>query len=220
VAKTGRLWQFEAMDFADSTLFISARSPFARRVRLAFLEHGVKFEEKVFDVFKPNPELAALNPLARVPTLRLADGSVLIESEKILEQFYRAHPGSPLLPAGESEQVSAHFWSGVALGLCERAIEFYMEGLRPEGTRDPDLLGEIRDVATRVLERFDAFIGERATIVPGRLTQADLDVGTALAYLSLRYSPQWRGRYSRASDYLQRLDERPSFQATRPPAPG
>lgn len=207
------------MEFHDSMLFVSARSPFARRVRLALLEHGVRFEEKVLDVFKPNPELIALNPLARVPTMRFADGSVLVESEKILETFYRAHPKSPLLPLDEAERVTAHFWSAMALGLCEKTVEYYMETLRPESARDAELLSEIRDIATRVIERFDSFLSDRETILPGRVTQADLDMGTALAYFSLRYSAQWKSRYTHASDFLHRLDERPSFQATRPPAP-
>lgn len=205
------------MDFNHSLLFVSARSPFARRVRLTFLEHGVSFEEKMLDVFKPNPELSALNPLARVPTLRLADGKVLIESEKILDLFYREHPKSAFQPTDETERVTSHFWSGVALGLCEKTIEFYLESLRPEAVRDGDLLTEVRDVATRSIERFDAFISGRETVLPGRVTQVDLDVGAALAYFSLRYSPQWMSRYSHAADFLRRLEERPSFQATRPP---
>ena len=57
------------VDFQDSVLYISARSPFARRVRLALLENKIRFSEKVFDVFNPLPELITVNPLARVPAL-------------------------------------------------------------------------------------------------------------------------------------------------------
>jgi glutathione S-transferase len=205
--------------FNDSVLFVSARSPFARRVRLAFREHGIRHEEKVVDVFKPNPDLIALNPLARVPTVRLSDGSVLAESEKILGLFYESRPNSPLLAPSGPARVTAHFWSALALGLCEKSVEFYLESLRVESARDPELLEEVREIATRVLERFDAFIGERETIVPGQLTQADLDMGAALGYLSLRYSDQWKSRYDHAADFLRRLEGRPSFEATRPPAP-
>ena len=48
--------------FHDSTLFISLRSPFARRVRLAFIEHGVRYHEVVEDVFKPSAVLIEANP--------------------------------------------------------------------------------------------------------------------------------------------------------------
>lgn len=207
------------MDFNDSMLFVSARSPFARRVRLALIEHGVRYEEKVLDVFKPNPELVALNPLARVPTIRFKDGAVLAESEKILGVFYQSHPQSPLRAPDGKDGVMAHFWSAMALGLCEKTVEYYLETLRPESARDAELLAEVRDIATRLLERLDAFLADRETIVPGRVLQADLDLGTALAYFSLRYPAQWKSRYTHVSDFLRRLDERPSFQATRPPTP-
>jgi glutathione S-transferase len=143
---------------------------------------------------------------------------VAVDSEKILELFYRSRPDSPLLAPKASDRLTVHFWSAMALGLCEKTVEYYLETLRPEEARDTELLTEIREVATRVIERFDSFIGVRETIIQGRLTQADLDMGAALAYFSLRYSAQWQSRYTHASDFLRRLDERPSFQKTRPPA--
>jgi glutathione S-transferase len=207
------------MDFNHCVLMISARSPFARRVRVALLEHGVPFEIKVFDVFQPQPELIALNPLARVPTVRLGDGSVLVESEKILEAFYKTRPESALLPTTQADQVTVQFWSAMALGVCEKAIEFYLESLRPEVTRDAELLLEIRDGVSRVLERFDHFVAGRNSILPGRVTQADFDMAIALEYLSLRYSSQWESRYTHASDFLRRMGERASLDSTRPPPP-
>ncbi|MGK5084371.1 glutathione S-transferase family protein [Bdellovibrionota bacterium FG-1] len=203
--------------FENSTLFVSARSPFARRVRLAFRENGIHYEEKIIDVFKPNSELIALNPLARVPTIQLQSGDVLLESEKILQFLYDSLPNSPLQPQGVVEAVQGAHWSAIAVGLCEKTVEYYMETLRPQDARDSELFAEIRDIATRVLERFDGFIEGRETVLPGRVTQVDLDLGAALTYFSLRYSPQWQTRYSHVARYLRHLEERPSFQVTRPP---
>jgi glutathione S-transferase len=205
------------LDFNDSTLFISARSPFARRTRLALREHLIRHEERVLDVFKPNPELFAVNPLARVPAIRLKSGEELMDSEKILELFYRSHPQSPLLPQGDAEWVTVAQWSAIAVGFAEKTVEYYLETLRAETSRDAELLAEVKEVATRVLERFDGFIGSRETILPGRLTQADLDMGAALAYFTLRYSSQWQGKYANVALYLRKLEERDSFKATRPP---
>lgn len=206
------------IDFNDSLLYVSARSPFSRRVRLALHEHGVSHEVKVVDVFKPNPDMTTLNPLSRVPTLQLRDGQVIVESEKILGLFYQSRPDSPLLPSKPGDRLTTHFWSAMALGLCEKTVEYYLETLRRVEARDIELLDEIREVATRVIERFDSFIGERETIVPDQLTQADLDMGVSLAYFSLRFSTQWQSRYTHASNFLRRLDERASFRETRPPA--
>ncbi len=208
----------QPIDFDRSTLFISARSPFARRVRLAFREHALAYDEKILDVFKPTPELIALNPLCRVPTLKLASGDVLIDSEKILQSFYLSHSESSLLPKSREDWLLASHWSAIATGLCEKTVEYYFETLRPESARDAEAVEEVRQIAQRTLERFNEAIGERETILSSGLSQADLDMGAALAYLSLRYSSQWKSRYTRAGAYLSRLESRASFQETKPPA--
>src|SRR5438105_2764330 len=129
------------LEFEGSRLMISARSPFARRVRLAFLEHGVGFEEIVLDVLKPQPELWAKNPLGRVPTLILRDGQVLWDSNFILQAFYEGR-SSRLMPQDRFARMECLKWSTLAAGLCEKLVEYYLEALRPEPARDPEMIAE------------------------------------------------------------------------------
>jgi glutathione S-transferase len=200
--------------FAESTLYISARSPFARRVRLAFIENQIPYEEQVRDVFKPTPDFIAVNPLARVPALVLKSGEILIDSHFILGTFYELHK-SALLSTNLKDQLLTRHWSGIAVGLCEKSVEYYLENLRPEEKRDTETLDEISAIFGRVLPLFDAFIANRE-FIGSKMTQADLDMGTALTYLSLRYSPQWTQNLSHAASYLARMESRPSFQKTVP----
>jgi glutathione S-transferase len=199
---------------SGSTLIISARSPFARRVRLAFLELRLPFREKVVNVFEPPTELLEANPLGRVPVLVLGDGRRLVDSNQILEVVHAAEPG--LAPRTDAERILCAEWSGLALGIAEKVVQYFLEGLRPESARDEELLTECAQIFERVLGRFEAEIGSRETI-GSTLTQADLDMGTALTYLSLRYSSAWRERFPRSRAYLDRLEERASFQRTIPP---
>src|SRR4051812_41289220 len=104
--------------FNGSTLLISARSPFARRVRLAFFEHDVKFTEKIYNVFEQNADLTKLNPLSRVPTLLLPTGETLIDSNLILQFFYENTRASSLIPFNENERILNYKWSGIAAGIC------------------------------------------------------------------------------------------------------
>src|ERR1700746_892803 len=104
--------------FQGSTLFISARSPFARRVRIALHENGVDFQERVFDVFQPNPELWKANPLARVPALLLKNSHVLIDSSLILQALYEGG-GSPFMPKDTAKRYETYRWTAIALGICE-----------------------------------------------------------------------------------------------------
>ena len=205
------------IDFNDSVLFISARSPFARRVRLAFLENGIRFEERIVDVFHPTAELLEKNPLARVPTLVLKSGKVVIDSNLILQLLYETIQ-SPLTTTSPEDRLSCSHWSALAYGMSEKIVEYYLETLRPEAAQDQELFDETRGIFRRVLERFEAFIGERDFVAAGKLTQADLDMGTALTYLSLRSPDKWTARYPSTSRYLHKLQERPSFIKTQPPA--
>jgi glutathione S-transferase len=196
------------IDFNDSTLMISARSPFARRVRVAFIEHGIRFEEIVYDVFKANPELNALNPLGRVPALKLKNGSVLIDSSLILQAFHENHPQS----------LESYRRSAIALGMCEKAVEYFLETLRPKGQQDAELFDEIRLAMERSLEALNDAISRDDSLPGGGITQGDLDVCVALAYLSLRYPTEWRNRYPALRVYFEKIDRRESFARTCPPA--
>jgi GST-like protein len=60
--------------------------------------------------WEPGPgrdELARVNPLCQIPTLKLADGSVLTESAAILIHLGLQHPASGLLPADAAARAQA-----------------------------------------------------------------------------------------------------------------
>lgn len=203
------------MDFRNCTLLISPRSPFARRVRLAFREHDMNYREQEFNVLQPAPELIAANPLARVPAAVLAEGTTIVDSQTILTLFYDGRQ-SEWFPR-DARRIPCLQWSTLATGLCEKVVEYFLETLRPEDKRDPELLTELRDIVARVLDRAEAQLALSPTLVPGGLTQADLDFATTLGYLQLRYPADWFRRYPRCAEFFARMDERPSFAATRPP---
>lgn len=204
--------------FDGSTLIISARSPFARRVRLALREHGIRYEEKVEDVFHPTATLTDANPLARVPVVRLRSGLTLADSNLILQAFYDSFGGgSPFLPTDLGDRFEALSWSAQAYGLCEKVVEYFLETLRPEDRRDPEVLAEYRSIVERLLPQAEKRLAGRPSFFGSGLTQADLDWGTALAYMTLRDSSEWRERFPALAAYLDSLDARESFIATRPP---
>ena len=203
------------IDLNDSILYYSERSPFARRVRLAFLESGIRFERRVVDVYRPNPDLIPYNLLSRVPTLVLKSGEVIPDSNQILELFYRSH-SSPLEPKSAKDNLVRIEWSALSVGVMEKTVEYFLETLRPESMQDPEVREEIDALIERYLERLEKMIGSATTLIAGQLTQADLDVGSALGYLKVRYHPAALEKYPNTRRYLQNLEARPSFQETRP----
>src|SRR6185369_9420240 len=95
----------------DMLLHWSPRSPFVRKVMIAAHELGlsdrVETVRTVVAASQPNIELMKQNPQSRLPTLVLADGSVIYDSPVICEYLDSLHNGEKLFPADFSERLTA-----------------------------------------------------------------------------------------------------------------
>ena len=80
----------------------SPRSPFVRKVMIVAHEVGLADKMQcirtVAAMTKPHPELMIDNPLSKIPTLVLDDGTVLYDSTVICEYFDGLHDGAKLFP--------------------------------------------------------------------------------------------------------------------------
>jgi glutathione S-transferase len=78
-------------------------SPFASRVRLAIHARSLPVEIAPAGMWLPNgqksPDYLAINPIGKVPTLILDDGSALPESDTIVEYLADAFPEAGLRPS-------------------------------------------------------------------------------------------------------------------------
>ena len=79
------------------TLHGSPISNYHNKVKLALLEKGIPFDEKVIDFRNKDEALLALSPLGKIPFITTAQGS-LCESQTILEYLESVHPEPALLP--------------------------------------------------------------------------------------------------------------------------
>ena len=81
----------------DMLLHWSPRSPFVRKVMIAAHECGladrIETVRTVVAASEPNIELMKENPQSRLPTLRLADGTVIYDSPVICEYFDTLNEG-------------------------------------------------------------------------------------------------------------------------------
>jgi maleylpyruvate isomerase len=79
------------------------RSSAAYRVRIAMNLKGLAFDTIPIHLQKDGgqnrkPEFRAINPLMRVPALKLDSGEILTQSLAIIEYLDETHPQPPLLP--------------------------------------------------------------------------------------------------------------------------
>ena len=84
-------------------LYSYFRSSAAYRVRIAFHLKGLSYETVPIHLQKEGgqnlkPEYRAINPLMRVPALKLDSGELLTQSLALIEYLDEVHPRPPLLP--------------------------------------------------------------------------------------------------------------------------
>ena len=84
-------------------LYSYFRSSAAYRVRIAFNLKGIGYDQIPIHLQKDGglnrkPEFRAVNPLMRVPVLKLDSGEILTQSLAIIEYADETHPQPPLLP--------------------------------------------------------------------------------------------------------------------------
>jgi glutathione S-transferase len=143
------------------------------KVRLLLRRLGLPYELVELDVMKGEtrtPEFLALNPIGRIPALRLEDGTVLAESDAIL--FFLAE-GTPFLPASRLGRAQALQWMFFEQYEHEPSIAVarYIRHLLPPGhpreAELPRLLGR-GNAALAVMEDHLAsrpfLVGERCSI--------------------------------------------------------
>jgi glutathione S-transferase len=106
-------------------LFISPRSPFVRRVRLALRRIGLPVIETPCDVFADPAGLLRVNPLGLIPALRTPEGESLSDSSAILE-FLDDLSGA-IWPRSPPDRARVRQASVLAEGIMQSAVLFYQE---------------------------------------------------------------------------------------------
>ncbi len=197
-------------------LFYSPASPYARKVLILAHETGL-IDRIVVTTAAASPtgsaaEVAAHNPLGKIPALVLEDGTALYDSRVICEYLDGRSTGPRLFPEGDARW-DALTRQALADGLLDAALlTRYERVLRPEAQRwdawEAGQVGKIR----AALDRFESLAAD----LPA------LDIGTvalacALGYLDLRFPDlAWRDNRPALAAWFAVVEGRPSMAATVP----
>jgi glutathione S-transferase len=202
-------------------LFYSAGSPFARIVRIALLESGLdghvtKQEIDRATLYSPESDVLAVNPVGRVPTLELDDGTILTESKLILDYIAAISPRSPLLPCDGSDGWRTLAEAGQAWGLLESVVTWVRAVAQTESQRTTVVVSSEATRANRAADALEMAVTNGA--YAGPLNAAQIVLGAALGLIEPRL-PVWKWRDGRPnlSRWFDAIAVRPSFQATAPP---
>ncbi len=200
------------------TLHWSPRSPYVRKVMIAAHEMGLQDRLRtvrtVVGGTTPHRALMRINPLGKIPTLELEDGSVLYDSPVICEYLDTLHDGPKLFPVTWPARGVALRRLALGDGMLDAALPWLSERFRPAEKQSQPHMDLWR---TKLLACADALEQEADALAAGALTIGHVAIGIALGYLDFRCDDlHWReGRPSLAAWYAT-FNARASVQANPP----
>jgi glutathione S-transferase len=191
----------------------SPASPFGRKVKIAAALLGLsdRIEVVAADTNDPGDSLRGQNPLGKIPTLVLEDGTALYDSSVIVEYLDWLAGSGKIIPAAAPERFKALTLQSLCDGIMDAAL------LQVYETR-------YREPAQYVAKWLDHHAGKvaRGLGVLEAAPPADhRDIGgialaCALGYLDLRFAGRWRADHPRLVAWLDGFAaDVPAFGETR-----
>ena len=192
----------------------SPRSPFVRKVMIVAHELGLADRldciRTVAATTKPHDVLMRDNPLSKLPTLVLADGTVIYDSPVICEYFDSLHDGSKLFPAALPERLTALRWQALGDGMLDFLLLWRNELSRPAQSEPHITSYRIKRAKTLESLEAEAPLLERTPYCIGHIA-----VGVALSYIDFRFpEDQWRQAHPKLAAWHAKVAARPSFKVT------
>jgi glutathione S-transferase len=195
------------------TLLSSPASPFGRKVVIAAALAGLSGQIKVVaaDTSDPDDPVRRHNPLGKIPTLVLEDGSALFDSRVIVEYLDVLAGGGVLIPAAPGERFKSLTLAALADGIADASLlQMYEIRFRDSSRREPKWIAHQQDKVARGLKALEA------APPAGRRDVAHIATACALGYLDLRFEGAWRGDHPALVQWLDGFaSEVPCFEETR-----
>ena len=199
-------------------------SPYTRRVAVSLGLLGFAFDHDARSVFADFDSMRTTNPLGRVPSLILTDGTTLIDSLAILDWLDRQVGAErALLPSSGMARQEALQRIALATGTIDKVMAgAYERFVRPERFRWNDWIARCRTQAEGGL----CALAGQAWPADARLCQDWVTTACMIRYVRLA-DPDLLpvGRHPSLDRVSDRCEALPAFKATWPadyvvPAPG
>ncbi len=199
----------------------SLTSPYVRKVRIVLAEKKLEYKLELNDVWSADTDIARVNPLGKVPCLVLEGGDVLHDSRVIVEYVDTLSPVGRLIPEKGRERALVRTAEALADGVLDAAVLARLEATWAGRTAEQRSQAWIDRQIGKVSAALSAMaeeLGDKPWFSGNQPTLADLASGCALSYLDFRFPDfEWREQYPQLAKLNDKLNQRPSFQSTRPP---
>ena len=189
-------------------------SPYARRVAISLRVLAIPYEHDTRSVFGDFDSMRKTNPLGRIPSLILDDGTVLIDSAAILDWIDESvGPKRALIPPAGPARREALQRIALASGAVDKigGGANYERLIRPQRYRWPEWIERTTVQGQGALAALDAL----SWPADRPIDQAQITAGCVLDYVRVT-APELLppGRYPVLDALLDRLRACPEFAAT------
>jgi glutathione S-transferase len=196
-------------------LLWSSRSPFVRKVVVAAHELGIaeriELQRVNVTASATNAEVMHFNPLNKIPTLLLDDGSVMIDSPVIAEYLDETHGKGELFARNSPRRWQIRRLQALGDGIMNFNIARLGEKARGETASEAFASAFL--VKTKAA--LDVLEQETDDLEP--LTIGSISVAVALAHLDFRFAHDaWHDQRPKLAGWHARFADRPSMRATTP----
>ena len=196
-------------------------SPFTRRVAVSLRIQGVDFEHLDLSTATESDEIRKYNPMVRVPTVILDDGTRLVDSAAILDWFDdQASSQNRLIPeSGVERRHILQLVSWATAAGDKTVVAFYERTRRPE---EMVYLPSVEGAESQILEAFGV-LEEAASetdgwLVGDRISQADISAIIFLQFARIVLPHLFENQAYPALDALREraYSDYPAFAETDP----
>jgi glutathione S-transferase len=199
----------------------SLTSPYVRKVRVVLAEKKLDYQFVLEDVWASDA-INQSNPLGKVPCLVMEGGEAVFDSRVIVEYVDTLSPVGRLIPERGRERAEVRTWEALADGVLDAAVTVRLEQTwtgRKTSQRSPLWVERHMGKIHRALDAMERGLGERAWCWGNHLSLADIAVACSLGYLDFRFPAlAWREGRPQLQRLHEKLEARPSFTDTAPPA--
>lgn len=167
-------------------LLYTLNSPYARKVRVVVAIKKITLQQEAIVLASPDCNITQYNPLGKVPTLILDDGSSLYDSRVIVEFLDGLFAKPSLIAKDFLLKVSTRRWEALADGVVDAAVAVMLEQrkLAPSQNLIEKQMGKVK-LGLQVLNED---LGSQDWCVANSFSLADIALGCALGYINLRFS--------------------------------
>ena len=176
---------------------------------------GLPFEHRSVSVFRHMDTFKAINPLVKAPTPVCDDGTVLHDSNLILQYVESLAAPKTLWPTNHAAFVQALRITANALVAMEKTVQcVYEEQTRPPEKRHQPWLDRVTAQLQAAYDLIEADVAKAGSGYFGNETLTRADINVAVAWRFTQFVQAQRApkeKYAQIAAFAARLEKLPEF---------